>query len=85
MALVEPRVLELESVLDESRNLSRRLIGEDVCLAVISSPGLSRVSVDPSQINQVADGSRFHSVCRERTKTSFPASQVVTVPGEARR
>ena len=51
--VVEPRVLDLESVLDESRNLLRRLIGEDVGLAVIPSPGLSRVSVDPGQINQV--------------------------------
>ena len=31
----------------------RRLIGEDVRLAVILSHGLSRVSVDPGQINQV--------------------------------
>jgi PAS domain S-box-containing protein len=51
--VVEPEVLELESVLDESRNLLRRLIGEDVGLAVIPSPGQSRVSVDPGQINQV--------------------------------
>ena len=51
--VVEPVVLELESVLDESRNLLRRLIGEDVCLVVIPSPGLSRVSVDPGQIHQM--------------------------------
>ena len=49
----EPRVLDLESVVEESRSLLRRLIGEDVCLAVIPSHGLSRVSVDPGQINQV--------------------------------
>jgi two-component system cell cycle sensor histidine kinase/response regulator CckA len=47
--VVEPMVLELESVLDELRNLLRRLIGEDVCLAVIPSPGLSQVSIDPGQ------------------------------------
>jgi two-component system, cell cycle sensor histidine kinase and response regulator CckA len=51
--VVEPVVLELESVLDESRNLLRRLIGEDVCLVVIPSPGLSRVNVDPGQIHQM--------------------------------
>ena len=49
----EPRVLDLESVVEESRSLLRRLIGEDVYLAVIPSHGLSRVSVDPGQINQV--------------------------------
>jgi two-component system, cell cycle sensor histidine kinase and response regulator CckA len=49
----EPKVLDLESVVEESRSLLRRLIGEDVCLTVIPSHGLSRVSVDPGQINQV--------------------------------
>jgi two-component system cell cycle sensor histidine kinase/response regulator CckA len=49
----EPRVLHLEGVVEESRSLLRRLIGEDVCLAVIPSHGRSRVSVDPGQINQV--------------------------------
>ena len=49
----EPRVLDLESVVEESRSLLRRLIGEDVYLAVIPSHGLSRVSVDSGQINQV--------------------------------
>jgi two-component system cell cycle sensor histidine kinase/response regulator CckA len=49
----EPRVLDLEGVVEESRSLLRRLIGEDVGLAVILSHGLSRVSVDPGQINQV--------------------------------
>jgi CheY-like chemotaxis protein len=39
--------------MDESRNLLRRLIGEDVCLAVIPSPGLNRVRIDPGQISQV--------------------------------
>jgi two-component system, cell cycle sensor histidine kinase and response regulator CckA len=49
----EPRVLDLESVVEESRSLLRRLIGEDVCLTVTPSRGLSRVSGDPDQINQV--------------------------------
>jgi two-component system cell cycle sensor histidine kinase/response regulator CckA len=51
--VVEPRVLDLGSVLAESRNLLRRLIGEDVRLTMIFSPGQSRVNVDPGQINQV--------------------------------
>ena len=51
--MVEPRVLNLGSVLAESRNLLRRLIGEDVRLTVILSPDLSGVNVDPGQINQV--------------------------------
>jgi two-component system, cell cycle sensor histidine kinase and response regulator CckA len=38
---------------EESRSLFRRLIGEDICLTVTPSHGLSRVRVDPGQINQV--------------------------------
>ncbi len=51
--MVEPRVLDLESLLTESRNLLRRLIGEDVRLAMVFFPGLSHVNVDPDQISQV--------------------------------
>lgn len=51
--VVEPKVLDLGLVLDESRDLLRRLIGKDVRLTMIVSPGLRRVNIDPSQINQV--------------------------------
>jgi PAS domain S-box-containing protein len=51
--VVEPKILDLDSVLVESRNLLGRLIGEDVGLRMILSPGLRRVNVDPDQINQV--------------------------------
>ncbi len=51
--VVEPKVLDLGSVLFESQNLLRRLIGEDVRLNMVVPPGLSRVNIDLSQINQV--------------------------------
>jgi len=51
--VVEPKVLDLGSVLAEARNLLRQLIGEKVRLTIISSPGQSRVNVDPGQINQM--------------------------------
>ena len=51
--MVEPRVLDLGSLLAESRNLLRRLIGEDVRLTMILPAGVSGVKVDPGQINQV--------------------------------
>lgn len=51
--VVEPRVLDIGSLVAESRNLLRRVIGEDLKLTVNSSPALSRVCVDPGQINQV--------------------------------
>ena len=50
---VEPRVLDLGSVLGEARSLLQRLIGEGVRLTMILSPDLSRVKIDPSQINQM--------------------------------
>ncbi len=50
---VEPRVLDLGFVLAEARSLLQRLIGECVRLTMILSPDLSRVKVDPSQINQM--------------------------------
>ena len=51
--VVEPKVLDLGSVLAESKSLLRRLIGEDVRLTMNISPGLRPVNVDPGQINQV--------------------------------
>jgi C4-dicarboxylate-specific signal transduction histidine kinase len=50
---VEPQLLDLGSVLDESKSLLQRLIGEGVRLTMILSPNLSRVKIDPSQINQI--------------------------------
>jgi two-component system, cell cycle sensor histidine kinase and response regulator CckA len=51
--VVEPRVLDLGSVLGESRSLLQRLVGEEVGLTMILSPNLSRVKADPNQINQM--------------------------------
>ena len=51
--MVEPRVLDLGSVLAESKSLLRRPIGEDVRLTMFISPGLRRVNIDPGQINQI--------------------------------
>lgn len=51
--VVEPRVLDIGSLVAESQNLLRRVIGEDLKLTVNSSPALGRVCVDPGQINQV--------------------------------
>jgi two-component system, cell cycle sensor histidine kinase and response regulator CckA len=50
---IEPKVLDLGSVLGESKSLLQNLIGESVRLTMILSPNLSRVKFDPSQINQM--------------------------------
>jgi PAS domain S-box-containing protein len=48
-----PEVLELNSVLDETEKMLRRLIGEDVQLVAVFAPGLGLVKADPGQMEQV--------------------------------
>jgi PAS domain S-box-containing protein len=52
-AVFEPRVLDVNSLLRQTSQMLRRLIGEDVRLTTVLSPSLYRVRVDPSQIEQV--------------------------------
>ena len=51
--VLEPRVLDLNSVVTNTENMLRRLIGEDVMLWTVLAPALSCVKVDPGQIEQV--------------------------------
>jgi two-component system cell cycle sensor histidine kinase/response regulator CckA len=51
--VVEPRALDIGSVLVESQNHLGRLIGEQVRLTLNLAPGLSQVSADPGQFNQI--------------------------------
>ncbi len=51
--VLEPRVLDLNSVLTEVEKMLRRLIGEDVELVTSLKPDLGHVKVDPGQIEQV--------------------------------
>jgi signal transduction histidine kinase len=51
--VMEPRVLDLSSVLADIEKMLRHLIGEDVELVTTLRPGLGRVKVDPGQIEQV--------------------------------
>ena len=51
--VLEPKVLDLSSVLANTEKMLRRLIGEDIELATNLKPGLGRVKVDPGQIEQV--------------------------------
>jgi PAS domain S-box-containing protein len=52
-AVVEPKVLELNELVTESGKLIRRLIGEDIALAVVPDSGPVWVEADPGQIEQV--------------------------------
>jgi PAS domain S-box-containing protein len=51
--ILEPRVLNLNSVVAEMGRLLRRLIGEHIELQTRLQPGLARVKADPGQIDQV--------------------------------
>jgi PAS domain S-box-containing protein len=51
--VIEARVINLNDLILELNNLLRRLIGEDIELAVQLTPDLWPVRVDPSQIEQV--------------------------------
>ncbi len=52
-AIVEPKELDLNELVSESAKLIRRLIGEDIILAVISAATPVWVKADPSQLEQV--------------------------------
>ncbi len=51
--VLQPKVLDLCSLVDEEKKMLGRLIGEDIQLSISHSPNLYRVRVDPSQIGQV--------------------------------
>ncbi|HEX6201087.1 MAG TPA: PAS domain S-box protein, partial [Thermoanaerobaculia bacterium] len=52
-SVLEPKVLDLNSVVAETEKLLGRIIGEDVVLSTSLAPGLPRVRVDPGHIGQV--------------------------------
>jgi two-component system cell cycle sensor histidine kinase/response regulator CckA len=51
--VLEPRVLDLNAVINETEKMLRRLIGEDVGLTAVLRPGICSVKADPGQIEQV--------------------------------
>jgi PAS domain S-box-containing protein len=51
--VLQPQVLDLNSTVAEMNKMLRRLIGEDIDLAVSLDPDLGQVKADPGQIEQV--------------------------------
>ncbi len=51
--VIQPRPLDLNSVIDDSERMFRRLLGEDVQLITKLQPGLGLVMADSSQMHQV--------------------------------
>ena len=51
--VLQPKVLDLNTLLGEIEQMLRRLIGEDIEVVVKPGPALSAVEADPSQLEQV--------------------------------
>jgi PAS domain S-box-containing protein len=51
--ILQPKVLDLNSVVSDLEKMVKRLIGEDIDLLTITDPALGRVKADPGQIEQV--------------------------------
>jgi len=52
-SLLQPRVLDLNTVVADTSAMLRRLIGENIILTTVLAPRLHHVKIDPSQLNQV--------------------------------
>ena len=50
---MQPRVLDLNSVIIDMQTMLHRIIGEDIELVISLSPSLGRVRADPGQVEQV--------------------------------
>jgi two-component system cell cycle sensor histidine kinase/response regulator CckA len=51
--MTEPKVVDLNHLLNALSNMMRRLIGEDIELRSLLDPALGKIKADPSQIEQV--------------------------------
>jgi signal transduction histidine kinase len=51
--VLEPQVLDLNAVVDETARMLRPLLGEDVKVVTRLDPALGRVRADPAQVDQV--------------------------------
>lgn len=52
-SVIEPKLIDLNEVVQESVKLLRRLIGEDVAMVVLTDPNPLHVTIDPGQLEQV--------------------------------
>lgn len=51
--VLAPRVLDLNTVVNDAEKMLRRMIGEDVLLTAVLDPRIGSVEVDPNQMGQV--------------------------------
>lgn len=89
---VEPKIVNLNDLVEDIHNMLRRLIGEDVELVSVDSPNLAAVNVDPGQIEQVLmnlvvnardampDGGRITIETLNFIQGSFPLPEAPDMP-----
>lgn len=51
--ILQPRVVDLNTVVTDMESMLRRLIGEDICFMTHLEPRLAKVKADPGQLEQV--------------------------------
>jgi two-component system, cell cycle sensor histidine kinase and response regulator CckA len=51
--ILQPRTIDLNEVVSDTCKILRRIIGENIDLAVVAQPGLWFIKADPAQIQQV--------------------------------
>lgn len=51
--MMQPRIINLNNLIDDLQKILRRLIGEDIKLVIHKAPRLGLVKADPTQIEQV--------------------------------
>lgn len=51
--ILQPKILDLNTIVSDLEKMVRRLIGEDIDLLALTDPELGRVKADPGQVEQV--------------------------------
>jgi len=51
--ILQPEILDLNEIISQMSSMLRRLIGEDIDLASVTTPDLGRIHADPAKIQQV--------------------------------
>ena len=51
--MLQPKVIDINGAVNETINLLKRLIGEDIHLVTALAPHVNRIKVDPGQLSQV--------------------------------
>jgi len=83
--VLQPRVVDLNAAVVETRRMLRRLIEENVAIEVALAPGAARVTADPGQVEQVVLNLALNARdAMPHGGTLAVATSVASVPPEPR-